>query len=198
MTSLPDVSTGPWTDTHDRRRALGATGLVRTFNDAGVLEAADVHVAERLGRLAGEDAPVVLLAAALTVRAVRQGSICLDPRTIADLPLEEAPSGKDGDLPWPDPESWLAAIAASPLVTAQILRLDQDLLYLDRYWREEVQVCDDLLRRLDLRPPEVDDEVLEAGLARIFPGVEYAEQRDAARAAAHQWTTVLTLSLKHI
>jgi exodeoxyribonuclease V alpha subunit len=187
MTSLPDVSTGPWADTHDRRRALGATGLLRTFNDAGVLEAADVHVAERLGRLAGEDSPVVLLAAALTVRAVRQGSICLDPRTIADLPLEEHVV-----LPWPDPETWLAAIAASPLVTAQILRLDQDLLYLDRYWREEVQVCEDLLRRLDLRPPEVDDEVLEAGLARIFPGVEYAEQRDAARAAAHQRTTVLT------
>jgi len=192
MTALPDVSTGPWTDLHDRRRALGASGLLRTFNDAGVLEAADVHVAERLGRLIGEGAPAVLLAAALTVRAVRQGSICLDPRTIADLRLEEAPPGTEVDLPWPEAESWLAAIAASPLVSDQVLRLDQDLLYLDRYWREEVQVCDDLLRRLDLRSPEVDDELLEVGLARIFPGDGYAEQRDAARAAAHQWTSVLT------
>jgi exodeoxyribonuclease V alpha subunit len=175
-------------DANDRRIALGATGLLRTFNEAGVLEAADVHVGQRLAALVDEDSPEVLLATALTVRAVRLGSICLDPRTIADLPLEEDVV----DLPWPEPEPWLAAIAASPLVTSQILRLDQDLLYLDRYWREEVQVCDDLLGRLDLTPPEVDEPVLEAGLDRIFPEEGYAEQRDAARSAAHQWTTVLT------
>ena len=179
-------------DAHDRRLALGATGLLRTFNVAGVLEAADVHVSQRLAGLVDEDSPEVLLATALTVRAVRQGSICLDPRTIADLPLEDAPPGDDSDLPWPEPEAWLAAIGRSPLVTSQILRLDQDLLYLDRYWREEVQVCDDLLRRLELTPPEVDDPVLEAGLDRIFPDEGYDEQRVAARAAAHQWTTVLT------
>ena len=179
-------------DAHDRRLALGATGLLRTFNVAGVLEAADVHVSQRLAGLVDEDSPEVLLATALTVRAVRQGSICLDPRTIADLPLEDAPPGDDSDLPWPEPEAWLAAIGRSPLVTSQILRLDQDLLYLDRYWREEVQVCDDLLRRLELTPPEVDESVLEAGLDRIFPDEGYDEQRVAARAAAHQWTTVLT------
>jgi len=179
-------------DAHDRRLALGATGLLRTFNVAGVLEAADVHVSQRLAGLVDEDSPEVLLATALTVRAVRQGSICLDPRTIADLPLEDAPPGDDSDLPWPEPEAWLAEIGRSPLVTSQILRLDQDLLYLDRYWREEVQVCDDLLRRLELTPPEVDESVLEAGLDRIFPDEGYDEQRVAARAAAHQWTTVLT------
>jgi exodeoxyribonuclease V alpha subunit len=174
-------------DRHDRRLALGATGLLRTFNDAGVLEAADVHVAHRLTGLAGEQSQDVLLATALTVRAVRQGSICLDPRTIANLPLEE-----EVELPWPEPEAWLTAIAASPLVEAQILRLDQDLLYLDRYWREEVQVCDDLLQRLDRTPPEVDEPVLEAGLVRVFPRDGYEEQRTAARAAAHRWTTVVT------
>jgi exodeoxyribonuclease V alpha subunit len=181
-------STAPsWADAHDRRLALAATGVLRTFNDAGVLEAADVHVALRLGRLAGEETPDVLLATALTVRAVRQGSICLDPRTISELPLEE-----EITLPWPEPVAWLEAIGRSPLVAQQVLRLDQDLLYLDRYWREEVQVCKDLLRRFELRPPEVDHELLEAGLTRIFPGDGYAEQRDAARAAARQWTTVLT------
>ena len=190
MTVTPETTV--WSDPHDRRRALSATGLLRSFNDAGVLEAADVHVARRLGGLAEETDPGVLLAAALAVRAVRQGSICLDPRTIAALPLEGAPSDTDGDLPWPEPEAWLRAIAASPLVSQQLLRLDQGLLYLDRYWREEVQVCDDLLARFATRAPEVDDDLLEAGLSRIFPGDGYAEQRDAARAAARQWTTVLT------
>src|SRR3569623_2011736 len=46
--------------------------------------------------------------------------------------------------------------------------------------------------RFGLRAPVVDEELLEAGLSRIFPGDGYAEQRDAARAAARQWTTVLT------
>lgn len=189
MTTVP-------TDAFDRRLALGATGLLRTFNEATVLEAADVHVALRLGNLVAEETPSVLLATALTVRAVRQGSVCLDPRTIADLPLEEAPSEAAVELPWPDPDAWLRDIAASPLVAQQILRLDHDLLYLDRYWREEVQVCADLLERLALRAPEVDEAVLDAGLDRVFPdddpAIDYTEQRSAARSTAHRWTTVLT------
>ena len=41
----------------DVRRALGAEGLLREFNEAGVLTAADVHVATTLAGLAGGDAP---------------------------------------------------------------------------------------------------------------------------------------------
>ena len=73
-----------------------------------------------------------------------------------------------------------------------MLRLDNDLLYLDRYWREEVQVCRDLVERLDRSAPEVDAPVLEAGVLRVFPKEGYAEQRTAARGAAERWTTVLT------
>lgn len=42
-------------DPTDARLALGATGLLGVFNGAGVLTAADVHVAQRLVALAGED-----------------------------------------------------------------------------------------------------------------------------------------------
>ena len=62
---------------HDARRALGADGVLRSFNDAGVLDAADVHVARRVGARCGETDPRVLLALALTTRAVRHGSVCL-------------------------------------------------------------------------------------------------------------------------
>ena len=37
-------------DRFDARRSLGARGLLRVFNEAGVLSAADVHVAMRLAR----------------------------------------------------------------------------------------------------------------------------------------------------
>jgi exodeoxyribonuclease V alpha subunit len=174
-------------DPHDRRLALSAVGLLETFNRAGVLDAAAVHVATRLGAMVGETSPDVLLATGLAVRAVQQGSVCVDLRTIDALPLEE-----DAALPWPDVELWLPQVAASPLVAQTALRFDEGLLYLDRYWREEGQVCADLLARLDRQPPEIDEEVLEKAALRVFPDDEYAEQRAAARAAAHRWTTVLT------
>ncbi|KQT92325.1 exodeoxyribonuclease V subunit alpha [Marmoricola sp. Leaf446] len=158
-----------------------------TFNHPEVLAAADVHVAQRLGSLAEETDDQVLLAVALAVRAVRTGSVCLDLATIGSLPLED-----DVALPWPEPAAWTAAVAGSALVAQQLLRLDGTRLYLDRYWREEGQVCDDLVARVRREPPEVDLGLLEAGLERVFPGEGYAEQRDAARGAAVRWTTVLT------
>ncbi|MEO7351744.1 MAG: exodeoxyribonuclease V subunit alpha [Marmoricola sp.] len=178
-------------DTHDRRLALRAHGLLALFNRADILTAADVHVATRLGAMTGETDEQVLLAAALAVRAVRQGSTCLDLATVADLPLEDDPEAH-GALPWPDHEAWQAAVAGSPLVAQEVLRFDNALLYLDRYWREEVQVCRDLVSRLEREAPEVDTGVLEAGVLRVFPNDGYDEQRTAVREAAGRWTTVLT------
>jgi len=171
------------TDEHDVRLALDATGLLHEFNDAGVLTAADVHVAQRIGRLAGERDEQVLLAAALAVRAVRHGSVSLDLATAADVRPE---------LPWPQPEEWLTAVGASPLVDQHALRQELGLLYLDRYWQQEVQLCADLEQRLSQPPPAVDETVLDAGVARVFGGATYTEQREASRRAVAQWTTVLT------
>jgi exodeoxyribonuclease V alpha subunit len=178
-------------DVRDRRLALGATGALRTFNEAEVLNAADVHVATRLGGLLGEAGDDVLLAAALAVRAVRAGSVCVDLATVSELPLEaQAPDG--GPLPWPEPAAWVEAVGRSPLVREEMLRLVGSRLYLDRYWREEGQVCDDLVTRIHRTPPEVDEASLDVGLVRVFPHEGYDEQRAAARAAATRWTTVLT------
>jgi exodeoxyribonuclease V alpha subunit len=199
MTVLPEALSP-----YDRRLARSATGLLRMFNEADVLHAADVHVARVLGAKVGDGDETVLLAAALAVRAVRGGSVCVDLRTIADVPLDlvEGPEPSEAaavaagapvaDLPWPDPEPWLAAVRDSALVAEEVLRLEGSLLYLDRYWREEGQVVADLRARLARPAPEVDEAVLEAGVLRVFPGAGYDEQRAAARAAARQWTTVLT------
>ena len=50
-----------------------ASGLLATFNQAGVLRPADVHTAQALGRMGREDDERVLLALALAVRALRNG-----------------------------------------------------------------------------------------------------------------------------
>jgi exodeoxyribonuclease V alpha subunit len=170
-------------DVHDHRLAHGATGLLRAFNEAGFLEAVDVHVARRLTELAGEVDESVALAVAVAVRAVRGGSVCVDLTAVA------ADTDHEGELPWPEPAAWVAAVAASPLAgqPAVLRLLDDRLLYLDRYWREEEQVCADLLAR-----PAGDLPVDEAGLDRVFGDAGYAEQRAAAAIALSQRTTVLT------
>lgn len=70
--------------------------MVRAFNQAGVLDVSDVHVAQRLCALAGESDERVALAVAVAVRALRAGSVCVDLLSIARV------AGHD-DLPWPDP-----------------------------------------------------------------------------------------------
>ena len=170
----------------DRRLVLSGSGLLGAFNTAGVLEAADVHVASRLGDLAGLDAGTdapVLLAAALAVRAVRAGSVCVDLTTVAAL----AP-----DLPWPEPGEWARAVGVSALVAHGVLRLEGDLVYLDRYHRLETQVCADLLARVHAPPPAVDEAALAAALPRISDDHLSDEQREAVVRAVRQSTTVLT------
>ena len=160
--------------------AIDAAGLLRPFGDAGVFEAADVHVAQRLTELAGEPDERVALALALVVRALRGGSVCVD--------LRAAPAQVGvADLPWPDAEAWMTAVRASPLLgSPPVLRLLGDLLYLDRYWLEEEQVCVDLLA-LSVSAAIGDTPAFE----RLFPP-GYDEQRAAAEIALSQAVTVLT------
>lgn len=168
---------------HDRRLALGASGLMADLNTAGVLEAGDVHVAARVGDLGAERDERVLLAAALAVRAVRSGSVCVDLTTITEVAPE---------LPWPALVDWEAAVAASPLVAAGALRWEAPLVYLDRYHRLETQVGDDLLDRVGAAAPQVDEAALAAALTRVRGQHLSAAQEAASVAAVRQWTTVLT------
>ncbi len=186
----------PVEDRFDRRLALGATGSLATLNVAGVLEAADVHTAMRLTALAGDADERVALAVALTVRALRAGAVCVDLAAVAD----DVPPESCGGVAWPPAAEWVAALAASPLSgdpqtgEPPVLRVEGTLLYLDRYWREEEQVCADLRERDAVVP--LDEAVLAAGLDRLLPVPhptrDYAEQRAAAARAVAQATTVLT------
>ncbi|MDT5342769.1 MAG: exodeoxyribonuclease alpha subunit [Mycobacterium sp.] len=165
----------------DVELAVGASGLLQAFNVADVLDVADVRVAERICFLGKETDERVALAVALLVRGLRAGSVCIELATIASaVGIEE--------VRWPEPEEWLAAVRASPLLSEPpVLHLyDDRLLYLDRYWREEKQVCDDLLA-LQASKPTVNLPASE----RLFPA-GFEEQRQAAEIALAQSVTVLT------
>jgi exodeoxyribonuclease V alpha subunit len=178
-------------DLFDHRVAEADGSVLASYNEAGVLTAGDLQIARRIAAICGESDPDVLLALALTVRAVRDGSVCLDLDHVADLAL---------DLPRPEAEAWRAAVAASRVVAEGAVVVDEGLVYLDRYHRLELAVCADLGDRARRTPPSVDEPALAAALDRAFPATgtpgagirDYAEQRRAAERAARSWTTVLT------
>ena len=98
-------------DPFEARRAVGATGLLREFNEIGVLSAADVHVAARLGELVGEESEAVRLAVALAVRGPRLGHVFVDLATIRDTASVESDEPVDlSELPWPEIEEWIRAL----------------------------------------------------------------------------------------
>jgi exodeoxyribonuclease V alpha subunit len=175
-------------DRFDVRLARDTPPELLPFNQAGVLAAAEVHVARRLAGLAGTDD--ALLATALAVRAPRLGHVYVDLASVARTVTVEAEEPVDlSALPWPEPAEWLHRTEASPLVSVgedapepRPLRLIGSCLYLDRYWRDERQVAADL-RELSCEAEDVDTERLTEGLRRVFAGRPDRGQKLAAASA---------------
>ena len=106
--------------------------------------------------LAKEPDETVALAVALVVRALRSGSVCVDLRSVEEQVGVEICRGRRRRV--------AGAIEASPLAgQPPVLHVDGDLLYLDRYWREEQQVADDVLAMIAAKPRSGPD------LDRLFP-----------------------------
>jgi exodeoxyribonuclease V alpha subunit len=183
-------------DPFDVRLAREAPAPLRAFNDAGVISAADVHVARRLATLGGIEEPALLLAFALAVRGPRLGHVLVDLATIRATVAVDTEEPIDLDmLPWPDPVPWLELVRACELVAverenvwlddAYPLRLAGTALYLDRYWREEREVAADLAARAGEMMAGVDEEILSAGLRRLYgDGSAGAPEHDRGRMAA--------------
>ncbi len=131
------------------------------------LELAFVRFLARLAPEAGEN---VLLAAALAVRATRQGNVCVALDDMAGRPLLDDNEGAGGVLPELAP--WLAELMASPVVGGpgdfRPLVLDATRLYLTRYWRYEQELAAQLLAR-GAGGRTVDRERLVGALAALFP-----------------------------
>ncbi|MFZ2052431.1 MAG: exodeoxyribonuclease V subunit alpha [Solirubrobacteraceae bacterium] len=182
-------------DANDARLARVAPQSLRSFNDAGVLSSADVQVARTLAALAGVQEPAVLLAVALAVRAPRLGHVLVDLATIAGTVAVDTEEPVDlVELDWPDPEEWVTAVAASPLVSEapHPLRLEGSRLYLERYWREECEVAVHL-RLLAAAPATGDpeDPELLADVERLYPQAQDERSWAAVLSAITQRLTII-------
>ena len=188
--------------------AVCGSGLLAAFNEAGVLALADVNSAQRLGHLCAEPDERVRLAMALAVRAVRQGSVCVDLATASTSIVD---TDEDiSELFWPETTAWLNAVAGSSMThvmqtdnaapvssahAARPLRMLGSLVYLDRYWRQEESVRLSLTGRRTT-PPAADVDVLATSLDAAFDRRGLAEhevnwQRVAAAVSVLSPVTVL-------
>ncbi len=158
------------TRTKSRVPVVSAPDLLAPFSAAGVLAPIDVHAAVTVGRLLGESDDLVLLAAALAVRATRFGHVRLELSTAPETVVVDGTDITEVEgLPWPDPETWIARLEASALTgEAGPLVLDGTALYLSRYRAYEEAVLAELQHRL-LAPPTAPDPGLRAVLDGLVP-----------------------------
>jgi exodeoxyribonuclease V alpha subunit len=176
-------------------------GTLAPFVEAGVLDAAAVHVARLIARTVPGVEPEVLLGAALATRAPGFGHVCVVIGSVAgSVVVEDGETNRIGSLPWPEPERWARILAESPAVRKVAdpagdvilpLVFDGTRLYLERYWRFEERVAEDLSRRarydggLAVASPELD-QVLQ----QRFEAADDA-QRKAARTALNHRIAVI-------
>jgi exodeoxyribonuclease V alpha subunit len=194
----------------------GPPDVLVPFVDAGILGSADVHVANALMLAGGEDDPLVLLAAALAVRAPRRQHVCADLSRVRDLVGDHEVEGHDGHdterdatppLPWPDADDWHAALRSSPLVAlhdpASLARPDDagracpplvlagDRLYLDRLWRDERLVARELRARAARTVTALDHDALSRQLREAFDASPPDRQLLAAATALTRHLAVI-------
>ncbi len=189
----------------DERRvevATRASGLLRSFNRAGLLDVGDVQVAQRVAWLAQESSSQVQLALAFVVRALRLGSVCVTLSSLRADVERSLDAEPPADLSWPEPTEWSAGVAASPMVTlgdegtgGRPLRLVDGQLYLERSWEQQEDVRQALVERA-ANLPVIDEGRLEASASDLFDGRglkpgETDRQREAAVAAVRQRVLVL-------
>ncbi len=155
---------------------------LRMWREAGVLDAAEIHIASHLAARAGEQRANVVLGLALAVAAPRSGHVALDPDNVRESAMRDAERIDDearnavAGLPWPvDTEAWLSEIADSPL-TPEILRVERGLVYLRRFHDLECSVAE---RLISLASQSTTDGIAADALSEAM-GLDDG-QRDAVR-----------------
>lgn len=146
---------------------------LKPFVDSGVLRSAEIQAAALIARTMPGTEHEVLLAAALCVRALQLGHVCIELDRVAASVVVERSHDAQGDddtsnaaglemLDWPDPTRWVEVLQRSPVVAwhdapptaeptarseARTLPLvvHGHRVYLERYWRYERAIGDRLL-----------------------------------------------------
>ncbi|MCD9004904.1 exodeoxyribonuclease V subunit alpha [Luteimonas sp. XNQY3] len=160
--------------------------LLQSLREAGALRTLDNALAQSLRRLDPATPDTVLAAAALASLAVTNGHAGFDPAAPQRL--------VDADIDWPSPDTWRAALEASPWISQPgdgdaesiadtPLVFEHGLLYLRRYREYERRLALGL-RRIGAQAPETEaTDALAPLFAGLFPDAGTGKDLQARAAA---------------
>jgi exodeoxyribonuclease V alpha subunit len=161
---------------------------IQHLHQQDVLSSLDVHLAQYLQNLAKVESEYFLLAAVLTSYFTTQGHICIDLQRLASCSF---PFEHDTDIQpiqCPDLKTWQQALSTHPMVGQpddfKPLILNNNLLYLYRYWQYEQQLGQNILQRIAKVHSEIDKTTLNTRLETLFPSQNEIDwQKIAAKTA---------------
>ena len=186
---------------------------LKALQDAMLISSTDRYFAQEIGRVGGEDRPLVLAAIALASQETSLGHTCLAVDRLAE---PDTWGGLSNQVEISEAPTWREVLASSPLV--EVSRQDSPSreeefndvrpmildaagrLYLRRYWIFEQQLADQLRQRASLRVSGIDEDKLAEDLDRFFDsskslGPEAAKsdrQRLAAELAVRRRFSVIS------
>ncbi|RLE17787.1 MAG: hypothetical protein DRJ50_13665, partial [Actinobacteria bacterium] len=145
-----------------RVRVPDEVASLAPYVDAGVLGAAEVHLAAWAARAGGVSDDNVALAIAMAAWAARHGHACAVLGELPDVVARQLANPFGGainddviDISWPDPSAWLDALRSAPDTVVRVADgpdlvpvLDNrplvvlgDRVYLQRHWADECAVA---------------------------------------------------------
>lgn len=172
--------------------------LLQHLSEQGGVDDIDLHFADLMGRLAGQESESLLLAAALASHACGEGHVCLQ---LGEWGGRRIGNDRDDRQQYlPQMETWMAELRRCPVVAAPPeeapLILDRaGRLYLYRYWLYQQALAEALRERSGGEVELSNVTSLRSGLDLLFPsppGVDIDWQRIAATLAVLKRLVVIT------
>ncbi|MEW6673567.1 MAG: exodeoxyribonuclease V subunit alpha [Thermodesulfobacteriota bacterium] len=146
--------------------------FITNLNKIKIFNEIDLHFAEFISKLDGNDDEVIFLSAALTSSMAGSGDTCLDLNRYAQKGLSEDMDPR-GAIACPALSVWREKLTASTVVGSpgefKPLVLDaQNRLYLYRYWDYQKKLADAIRQKAANKISGVNLTVLRDGLRRFF------------------------------
>lgn len=126
-------------------------------------------------RLAGEENPELCVASLLVSHRTGRGDVCLDLPFAAGRPLSDFVEMEGEGFALPGKKKWISSLRKSPVVSTggdrrPLVMDERGRLYLYRYYLYEKILAGEILERSALAADDVDLNMLDIGLSRIFTG----------------------------
>ena len=167
--------------------------------DSAAFSPLDRHVAALMQKLSGNDYPELILAAALVSRRLAEGHSCFSLDELAGKNFPESPAENVSPLKILPRAEWekllhATSVVGQPGANTPLILDAAGRLYLQRYWKYEHTVAEEILQRRQQPPFALDAIAVATSLEKLFPATtnKYNWQKVAAFAALRQRFSVIT------